>query len=183
MNEHLIVLNPAGRGPLPRDSVRADVDERLLPGKNDPWTLAADVAERMRAGTYSVIEACVLLVDGVRPRRIDGEVKMVGCSAGRSAGFAPLSRIEPKTSRAAGIAPGGDKRPTRAIFAAGCAPAGRGHAAQRSANRLTSQHRLPPLIRTALQPLKCRTRQRGRWVASRRPDDRAIGRGNQFIDQ
>ena len=139
------------------------------------WSITSSAAGRSVGGGADA--------ERLRPRRIDGEVKMVGCSAGRSAGFAPLSRIEPKTSRAAGIAPGGDKRPMRAIFAAGCAPAGRGHAAQRSANRLTSQHRLPPLIRTALQPLKCRTRQRGRWVASRRPDDRAIGRGNQFIDQ
>ena len=53
---------------------QTDVAQRLLPGKNDPWTLAADVAERMRAGTYSMIEACVLFVDGVRRFEADHEL-------------------------------------------------------------------------------------------------------------
>lgn len=47
--------------PLTPAIERSDLDSQFLPGKTDPTVLASRVAEGMRAGVRSVVEACVLL--------------------------------------------------------------------------------------------------------------------------
>jgi hypothetical protein len=64
MNEHLTNLSLEDRDPLP--NWRSVVTQGLLPGKTDPLTLASRIAERIHSGVRSMIEACILVNEGVK---------------------------------------------------------------------------------------------------------------------
>jgi hypothetical protein len=67
--------------PLIRAVGQSVLDSFVLPGKTDPTVLARQVAEGMRAGVRSVIEACVLLFQAFQIFEADPKLLEYFCAA------------------------------------------------------------------------------------------------------
>ena len=74
MNEHLTTLNLEGCDPLHPTSGLSVATQRILPSNTDPLTLASRVAERIHLGVRSMIEACILINEGVKYFEADREM-------------------------------------------------------------------------------------------------------------
>jgi hypothetical protein len=74
MNEHLTTLNLEGCDPLQPTSGLSVVPQRILPSNTDPLILASRVAERIHLGVRSMIDACILINEGVKYFEADREM-------------------------------------------------------------------------------------------------------------